>query len=246
MTALTPAPFTKLPAHRAGVVLADPPWSFTTYGPKGWRKSAHAHYPCMDPTGISALPVTGLAAPDSCSCFGAHRSTYRRRSRSSTVGASPSDRRRMGEAVDARSAVAVRHRLSAPLHREFFLVGTRGRPQQLRSSRNLIVAPVREHSRKPDEIYELIEATWPGPYVDCSPAIQELPGANGPSRLLRQARNEGPRTRYTFGLHRVGRARELARRADIPTRSRSLTGSSGRSAGAPGSGRPGRHRADHR
>jgi N6-adenosine-specific RNA methylase IME4 len=50
---------------------------------------------------------------------------------------------------------------------EFFLIGTRGRPQQLsRRSRNLIVAPVREHSRKPEEIYELIEATWPGPYVE--------------------------------------------------------------------------------
>jgi N6-adenosine-specific RNA methylase IME4 len=50
---------------------------------------------------------------------------------------------------------------------EFFFVGTRGRPQQLsRASRNLIVAAVREHSRKPDEIYKLIEATWPGPYVE--------------------------------------------------------------------------------
>ena len=28
------------------------------------------------------------------------------------------------------------------------------------------MAPVREHSRKPDEMYELIEATWPGPYVE--------------------------------------------------------------------------------
>jgi N6-adenosine-specific RNA methylase IME4 len=50
---------------------------------------------------------------------------------------------------------------------EFFLVGTRGQPTQLsRSSRNLIVAPVRGHSVKPGEMYELIEATWPGPYVE--------------------------------------------------------------------------------
>ena len=50
---------------------------------------------------------------------------------------------------------------------EFFLIGTRGRIAQLsRSSRNLLVAPIREHSRKPDAMYELIEGTWPGPYVE--------------------------------------------------------------------------------
>ena len=50
---------------------------------------------------------------------------------------------------------------------EFFLIGTRGHPRQLsRSARNLIIAPVREHSRKPDAMYVLIEATWPGPYVE--------------------------------------------------------------------------------
>jgi N6-adenosine-specific RNA methylase IME4 len=32
--------------------------------------------------------------------------------------------------------------------------------------RNLIVAPVREHSRKPDEIYQHIEQLWNGPYVE--------------------------------------------------------------------------------
>jgi N6-adenosine-specific RNA methylase IME4 len=32
--------------------------------------------------------------------------------------------------------------------------------------RNLIVAPVRELSRKRDEIYDQIEALWPGPYVE--------------------------------------------------------------------------------
>jgi len=50
---------------------------------------------------------------------------------------------------------------------EFFLIGTRGHPQQIsRSSRNLIIAPVREHSRKPDQMYGLIEETWRGPYVE--------------------------------------------------------------------------------
>ena len=47
---------------------------------------------------------------------------------------------------------------------EFFLLGTRGKPaQQVRNVRNLIVAPVREHSRKPDQMRRDLEALWPGP-----------------------------------------------------------------------------------
>jgi N6-adenosine-specific RNA methylase IME4 len=50
---------------------------------------------------------------------------------------------------------------------EFWLVGTRGRCRQLsRSTRNLIVAPTRGHSVKPDAMYELLEQTWPGPYLE--------------------------------------------------------------------------------
>ena len=54
-----------LPAHQAGVVLADPPGNFITYSPKGWRKSAHAHYPCMDLAEIQAIPVADFSAADS-------------------------------------------------------------------------------------------------------------------------------------------------------------------------------------
>jgi N6-adenosine-specific RNA methylase IME4 len=168
MTALTPAPFTKLAAHQAGVVLADPPWSFITYSPKGWHKSAHAHYPCMDLSDILALPVAALAAPDSVLVlwstqvhllhalavldrWGFSFKTVAAWAKQSKSG----QRWQFGTGYRLRSAA------------EFFLIGTRGRPRQLsRSSRNLIVAPVREHSRKPDEIYELIERTWPGPHVE--------------------------------------------------------------------------------
>jgi N6-adenosine-specific RNA methylase IME4 len=35
-----------------------------------------------------------------------------------------------------------------------------------RSVRNSIVAPVREHSRKPNQIYEVVEQLYTGPYVE--------------------------------------------------------------------------------
>lgn len=50
---------------------------------------------------------------------------------------------------------------------EFWLLGTLGSPRQkVRNVRNLIVAPVREHSRKPDRMRQDIEALWEGPYCE--------------------------------------------------------------------------------
>ena len=47
------------------------------------------------------------------------------------------------------------------------LLATRGRPQRLsRAVRQLILTPRREHSRKPDEVYDRIEALVPGPYLE--------------------------------------------------------------------------------
>lgn len=50
---------------------------------------------------------------------------------------------------------------------EFIVVGTIGKPKvNSRSIRNLIVAPVREHSRKPDDQYTMVEALYAGPYAE--------------------------------------------------------------------------------
>jgi N6-adenosine-specific RNA methylase IME4 len=54
---------------------------------------------------------------------------------------------------------------------EFLICATRGEPawkreEGSRSIRNLIYAPVREHSRKPDAQYAMAEALSAGPYVE--------------------------------------------------------------------------------
>jgi N6-adenosine-specific RNA methylase IME4 len=47
------------------------------------------------------------------------------------------------------------------------LLATRGKPHRCSASvRKLIVSPRREHSRKPDEVYERIEALCQGPYLE--------------------------------------------------------------------------------
>jgi len=52
---------------------------------------------------------------------------------------------------------------------ELLLFGVRGSMRTLERGRrqvNLLSSQKREHSRKPDEIYELIEGCSPGPYVE--------------------------------------------------------------------------------
>lgn len=51
---------------------------------------------------------------------------------------------------------------------EMCLLATRGKvlPRKSKSVRQLLVSPLREHSRKPDEVYERIEALFDGPYVE--------------------------------------------------------------------------------
>jgi N6-adenosine-specific RNA methylase IME4 len=55
-------------------------------------------------------------------------------------------------------------------------LGRRGNPKRLSCGvRELLIAPVREHSRKPDEIYQRIEDFCSGPFVELF-ARQRRPG----------------------------------------------------------------------
>jgi len=48
------------------------------------------------------------------------------------------------------------------------LLATKGKPLKRKSKavRQLIFSSVREHSRKPDEVYERVEALFDGPYLE--------------------------------------------------------------------------------
>ena len=163
-------PFGDLVAGAYRVVLADPPWSFTTYSVAGHAKTPHAHYGCMTLEDIKALPVQSLAAPDGCALvlwatapmlpealvvMAAWGFTFK------TAGAW-AKRSKSGEKWAFGTGYILR---SAA---EFWLIGTRGKIARplARNVRNLLVDPVREHSRKPDSIYENVERMWPGPRAE--------------------------------------------------------------------------------
>ena len=170
-------PFGDLRAAHYGVILADPPWRFSNFSAKGEAKNPVAHYDCMTLASIKALPVGLLAAPDcallmwatapllpaAVSVIDAWGFTFKSAgawAKQSSTGKAWA----FGTGYCFRSAA------------EFFLLATRGSPKVLnRSTRNLIVAPVREHSRKPDALHDMAAALYPGPRLELF-ARQRRPG----------------------------------------------------------------------
>lgn len=60
---------------------------------------------------------------------------------------------------------------------ETCLVGRRGRPKRLSGSvRSAFFAPIREHSEKPEEFFELVERISPGPYLELFSGGHRRPG----------------------------------------------------------------------
>lgn len=161
-------PFGAMRPFGYGGLLVDPPWHFANYSEAGEEKNPSAHYKCMTLADIAALPVGHLAAPD-CALF--------------MWGTAPM----LPEAIELLAAWGFTFKSAAAWAKqsstgkawhfgtgyvfrsaaEFILVGTIGKPKvQSRSVRNLIVAPVREHSRKPDDQYDMVEALYAGPYAE--------------------------------------------------------------------------------
>lgn len=147
-------PFGRYQPLQYGLILADPPWSFKNFSAKGHRKGAHHHYTCMSASDLDALPVGHLAAPDcllimwatwpmlltailTMRCWGFTYKTGGVWSKLSKTGT----KQAFGTGYVLRSAC------------EPFLLGTIGTPKYCsRSVRNIISAPVRDHSRKPAEM----------------------------------------------------------------------------------------------
>lgn len=55
-------------SRKYAVILADLPWEFRAYSPKGDGRSAGKHYPTMELADIKALPVADIADKD-CALF---------------------------------------------------------------------------------------------------------------------------------------------------------------------------------
>jgi N6-adenosine-specific RNA methylase IME4 len=158
------------------VILADPPWTFGTWSDKGKGRSAEAHYDTMTLEGIKALPVARWAAQDAIlfmwatdplldralEVIRAWGFTYK------TVGfywakLSKGTGRLLLTEADFFTGMGFWTRANP----EPCLLATKGQPKRRSGAvRKLVIAPRREHSRKPDEVQERIEQLVEGPYLE--------------------------------------------------------------------------------
>lgn len=178
--------FRRASLKRYGVVLADPPWQFTSRAKKGENKIVPARgaqpYKTMSLDELKALDVEAVAAKDCMLImwvveahvpealelgkawgftYKTSAFTWRKIVRVGTNGVrtaplEPEERSaRMGMGYWTRKQT------------ERCLLFTRGRPKRLDAGvPEIIDAEIREHSRKPDEIYGLIERLVGGPYLE--------------------------------------------------------------------------------
>lgn len=164
-------PFGDLPMFGFDVVMIDPPWPFELYSEAGQGKSPEAQYRTMSWAAIGDLPVGQLLAPGGvvwlwCTWPAIERQAqilrhwgYPPRTGGAWAKRTASGRLRWGTGYVLRSVC------------EPFLVGADPRarlsgPGLANLVETVAAAAVdglaREHSRKPEEVYALVEALTPG------------------------------------------------------------------------------------
>jgi N6-adenosine-specific RNA methylase IME4 len=169
-----------------GCIVADPPWLFrarTALQMSNWtsRRDAEKHYAVMGIDDIASLPVRDLAAPD-CHLFlwitgpllveGKHVEIMKTWGfRPSSVGFTWIKLKKKFDAAQlsfrptAEADLHVGLGLTTRKNAEFCLIGRRGNCRRdSKRVREIIMAPVREHSRKPDEFRRRV-AEYIGPGV---------------------------------------------------------------------------------
>ena len=136
------------------VIYADPPWAYKVWSRKGAGRSAESHYPTMPISEIKALPVGELADKD-CALF---------------MWITFPMLREAWDVMDAWgftfktvAFVWIKQNRKSPslfwgmgywtrANAEICLLATRGSPKRYsRSVHQVIISPVEEHSKKPEE-----------------------------------------------------------------------------------------------
>lgn len=163
-----------IPPKTYGAILIDPPWFFRTYDKKkavAGRKATDP-YKTMQLHEIAGLPIPKLLAKNGVVIMWDNDSIPGTLDffiqawglRLGTKNAFIWNKGSIGMGYYSRKQCEVAHLL------------VRGRPPRRdKGVRQYIEAPRREHSRKPDEIYGLIERLVDGPYLEMF-ARQRVPG----------------------------------------------------------------------
>ena len=151
------------------VIYADPPWSFKTYSDKGKDRSPENHYSTMNFKDICNLPVNNIANDNSVllmwvidplldkafKVIDAWGFKYK------TVGFTWAKTNKKSLGFFTGLGYWTRG------NPEMCLLATKGKPKRIsKSVPQLVVEQRREHSRKPDIMYNHIENLLDGPYIE--------------------------------------------------------------------------------
>lgn len=163
-------PFGDLRMFGYRVILADPPSSYENWSEAGEQRNATSHYDCLSIADLKALPVGHLAQPDAVLfCWATYPTlpqaldvirawgfTY------ATVAFTWAKRTRLDTGWHMGLGYYTR------ANAEICILATVGRPglPKVRDVRQLLVEPLRQHSRKPDRVHADIERMFDGPYVE--------------------------------------------------------------------------------
>jgi N6-adenosine-specific RNA methylase IME4 len=163
--------FNGLPKKHFKVIYADPPWQFHAWSHRGEDRGASQHYDCMNMADLCALPVTDIAQddaalfmwvvqpqlPEAMDLIKAWGFTFKtvafcwvkmpKTWRGDGFG-EPDLKPRMGLGYHTRSG----------MEQCWLAVRGKGYERASQGIEQVIHYPIREHSRKPDEIAERIES----------------------------------------------------------------------------------------
>lgn len=178
--------FDGIPRNHFGAILADPPWHFEAWAspPYGKGRAAESHYDTMTESELAELPIADLAA-ENCvlfmwACWPMIEQAFR------TIDAWGFKFKTCGFCwvkADATQINMFDEEITADMllgywtrsNSEVCLLATRGKPKRTAADvRQAIIAPKREHSRKPDGIHERIERLVAGPYLELFARQQRL------------------------------------------------------------------------
>ena len=146
-----------LPTGKYAVIVADPPWEYSARAEDVTHRAANP-YPSMSIEAICAMPVMGMAADDAILwLWTTNAHIFEAADVASAWGFQPKtvltwgkDRMGTGEWLRGQT--------------EHCLMCVRGKPVvTLTNQTTLLHGPMREHSRKPDEFYSMVEALCPVP-----------------------------------------------------------------------------------
>ena len=156
-------------SKKYNVIYADPPWTFKTFSDKGKDRSPENHYDVMSLQDICNLPINNIANDDSVLLMWvvdplldkAFKVIEAWGFKYKTVGFTWAKTNKKSLGFFTGLGYWTRG------NPEMCLLATKGKPKRIsKSVPQLVVEQRREHSRKPDIMYNHIENLLEGPYIE--------------------------------------------------------------------------------